>query len=208
MLEIQLALSYSKQHIEHRHQEYAHMCSCPIDVAALLVDEGNRVASPTQNVDEYNEHSQNVHRLHLLAKVNDQIEQVLLMEPMVTYRTQVPHSKSASQVKKPYNKSNQFRQVVELKSTFTKPLGSTEKARRNVEWTTARGMNTFPFRHWVMKGNTSAQIDRNSKKKTPERNAAEKEGASTRQAAERRGGEGAAITHWPCDSEPKGLLDI
>ena len=125
--------------------------------------ESRRVANA--NVDEYNEHSQDVHRLHLLATVNDQIEQVLLMEPMVTYRTQVPHSKSASQVKKPYNKSNQFRQVVELKSTFTKPLGSMEKARRNVEWTTARGMNTFPFRHWVMKGNTSAQIDRNSKKK-------------------------------------------
>ena len=67
-------------------------------------------------------------------------------------------------------------------------------------------MNTFPIRHWVMKGHTSAQIDRNSNN-TPERNAAER-GASTRQAAERRGGEGVAITHWPCDSEPKGLLDI
>ena len=87
MLEIQLALSYSKKHIEYRHQGYALMCSCPIDVAALLVDEENRVASPTQIVDEYNEHSQDVHRLHLLATVNDQIEQVLLMEPMVTQRT-------------------------------------------------------------------------------------------------------------------------
>ena len=93
-------------------------------------------------------------------------------------------------MKKPDNKSNQFRQVVELKSTFTKPLGSMEKARRNVEWTTARGMNTFPTRHWVMKGHTSAQIDRNSKKKKTERNSAEKEGTSTRQAAEWRGGEG------------------
>ena len=82
-----------------------------------------------------------------------------------------------------------------------------EKARRHVEWTTARGMNTFPVRHWVMKEHTSSQIDRNSNK-PPARNAAEKEGASTRQAAERRGGEEAAITHWPCDSEPMGLLDI
>ena len=31
-------------------------------------------------------------------------------------------------------------------------------------------------------------------------------GASARQAAKRRGGERAAITHWPCDSEPDGWL--
>ena len=31
--------------------------------------------------------------------------------------------------------------------------------------------------------------------------------ASTRQAAEKREGEGAAITHWPRDSELEGLLD-
>ena len=47
--------------------------------------ECRRVANA--NVDENNEHSQDVHRLHLLATVNDQIEQVLLMEPMVTQRT-------------------------------------------------------------------------------------------------------------------------
>ena len=80
-------------------------------------------------MDEYSEHSQDVHRLHLLATVNDQIEQVLLMEPMVTQRTQVPHTKSASQMKKPYNKSNQFRHFVELKSTFTKPLGQYGKSK-------------------------------------------------------------------------------
>ena len=47
--------------------------------------ESRRVANA--NVDEYNEHSQDVHRLHLLATVNDQIEQVLLVEPMVIQRT-------------------------------------------------------------------------------------------------------------------------
>ena len=106
-------------------------------------------------------------------------------------------------MKKPWNKSNQFRQVVELKSTFTKPLGSMEKARRNVKWTTARGMNTSPIRHWVMKGYTSAQIDRNSKK-PPERNAAKKE---PRLAKRRKGEEAkgrpshigrAILSQWAC----------
>ena len=106
------------------------MCSCPIDVAALLVDEekeSRRVANA--NVDEYNEHSQDVHRLHLLATVNDQVEQVLLMEPMLTQRTWVPHSKSASQMKKPLNKSKSISSGCRAKVNIYQAVGQYGKSK-------------------------------------------------------------------------------
>ena len=160
----QLALLYSKSHIEHRHQKCAHMCSCPIDVAALLVDEENGVASPTQMWTS----TMSFLRMFIVCIFLRQWMTRLNKSSWWTRWSLKGHGfHMASQWAKwrnPETSQNQFRQVLELKSTFTKPLDRMEKARRNVEWTTARSMKTSLF--WVMKGHTSAQIDSNSKKNT------------------------------------------
>ena len=62
------------------------MCFWSIGLAALLVVEEHRVSN--ENVED--ERFQDVHHLHLPATANDEIERLLLMEPMATRGTWVP----------------------------------------------------------------------------------------------------------------------
>ena len=84
--------------------------------------------------------------------------------------------------------------------TSAKPYGCMSTASQDAARTAALCLSAFlETRHLVMQGQTSTQ--RKCKLQLPpKRNAIEKK--KTRHAARRRGGEGVAITHGPCDPEP------
>ena len=64
------------------------MCFWSIGLAALLVVEEHRVSNA--NVEEQDERFQDAHHLHLPATASDEIERLLLMQPMATRGTWVP----------------------------------------------------------------------------------------------------------------------
>ena len=178
-----------------------------IGLATLLVVEEHRVANA--NVEGQNEHFQDVHRLHLLATATDYIEGVFLMEPMATRGTTVPLlSMSASRREKFYSKPNQFRRVVELVSIWidicqaTGQCGNSKIKCRKDDCTR---LEHFPFHKALCRVGSGICTERSQFQSTTKAMPQKKERASTRQAGKGRGGEGAAITHWPRDSEPDCL---
>ena len=82
--------------------------------------------------------------------------------------------------------------------TFANPNGRMEVAGQKVVWTTALKelgrVGTGVYTGRLQIENATIEECRNEEK------------ASTRQAAKGRGGEKAAITHWPCNPEPRCLL--
>ena len=91
------------------------MCFWSIGLAALLVVEEHRVSN--ENVEGQDERFQDVHHLHLPATANDEIERLLLMEPMATRGDVGPTCEHVKERKGRSQKRNTQRQHLLLSST-------------------------------------------------------------------------------------------
>ena len=168
----------------------------PNRLAALLVVEEHHVANVI--VEDREERFQGDPSLHLLAMVNDQDERVLLVEATATREGHRSHGQTSRGATSAVFVSIWI-DICQAKWRY----GSNKSGCRMDGCTV---FERFPFNNALGHVGKDVCTGEPPVARATRSECRREKKASTRQAVKRRGGERAAITRWPRESEPGCLL--